>query len=96
MQFIQLLGKALERVCHHVAYRNGDDDTLIASTALEIGALGKAVSVVADDTDVLIFLLYHWNDEMADIFFYSEAKRDKNNTVPLYSIKDISVCLVIT
>ena len=30
---------------------------------------------------------------MADIFFYSEAKRDKNNMVPLYSIKDMSFSL---
>eukprot|EP00794_Sanderia_malayensis_P018452 gene18452-20301_t len=93
MQFIQLLGKALERVGHHVVYSNGDADTLIASTALEFCALGSTVSVVADDTDVLILLLYHWNDKMAGIFFYSEAKRDKNNIVPLHSIKDISVSL---
>ena len=77
MQFIQLLGEALEGVGHHVEYSHGDADTLIASTALEIAASGRKVSVVADDTDVLILLLYHWNDEMADIFFYSEAKETK-------------------
>ena len=93
MQFVQLLGEALEGVGHHVEYSHGDADTLIASTALEIAASGKKVSVVAVDTDVLILLLYHWNDEMADIFFYSEAKRDKNNIVLLYSIKDMSVSL---
>ena len=93
MQLIQLLGKALEGVGHHVEYSHGDADTLIVSTALEIAASGRKVSVVADDTDVLILLLYHWNDEMADIFFYSEAKRNKNNIVPLYSIKDVSVSL---
>ena len=87
IQFIQLLDKALEEVGHHVEYSHGDADTLTASTALEIAASGRKVSVVADDTDLLILLLYHWNDEMADIFLYSKAKRNKNNTVPLYSIK---------
>ena len=93
MQFIQLLGEALEGISHHVEYSHCDADTLIASTALEIAASGRKVSVVADDTDVLILLLYKWNDEMADTFFYSEAKRNKSNTVPLYSIKDMSVSL---
>ena len=58
MQFIQLLGEALERVGHHVEYGHGDAGTLIASTALEIAASGRKVSVVADDTDVLLLLLY--------------------------------------
>ena len=56
MQFIQLLGEALEGVGHHVKYSHGDADTLIVSTALEIAASGRKVSVVVDDTDVLILL----------------------------------------
>ena len=93
MQFIRLLGAALEEVGHHVTHSQGDADTLIVSTALDIAKCGRKVTVVADDTDVLVLLMYHWNNEMADIFFQSEAKKDKTNTVPLYSIEDLTLSL---
>ena len=28
---------------------------------------------VVDDTDVLVLLMYHWKQNMADIYFFSEA-----------------------
>jgi len=33
------------------------------------------VNVVADDTDVLILLMYHWRETMGDVYFLSEPKR---------------------
>ena len=47
----------------------GDADTMIVATALQIATEGKKVNVVADDTDVLILLMYHWIDTMADMYF---------------------------
>ena len=32
----------------------------------------KHVTVVADDTDIAVLLVHHWEDEMADIFFLQE------------------------
>ena len=75
-QFIELLGKALEGSGHHVVYSQSDADTLIVSTALDIATSNRKVTVVSDDTDVLILLIYHWNSEAADIFFHSKAKKD--------------------
>ena len=93
MQFIALLGNALQEVGHQVKYSQGDADTSIVSTALDIATSGRKVTVVADDTDVLVLLMYHWNDEMADIFFLSEARKDKANTVPVYSIEDVTLAI---
>ena len=35
----------------------------------------KEVIVVADDTDVLILLMHHWTEYMADVYFLSEPKK---------------------
>ena len=92
MQFIKLLEQALSKEGHTIQYSTGDADTLIVSTALKLAGSGKKTTVVADDADILVILLHHWNNEMADIFLHSEAKK-KENIVPLYSIKDISASL---
>ncbi len=31
--------------------------------------------MVADDTDVLILLMYHWRESMADVYFLPEPKK---------------------
>ena len=35
---------------------------------------GQEVNVVADNTDVLILLMHHWRDSMADVYILSESK----------------------
>ncbi len=37
------------------------------------------VNVVADDTDVLVLLMYHWKKNFADVFFLTETKKSKKN-----------------
>ena len=44
-----------------------DADTHIVGCALGLATTGVHINVVADDTDVALLLLYHWNDTMADI-----------------------------
>ena len=34
------------------------------------------VNVVTDDTDVLVLLMYHWKQNMADVYFLSEVKKN--------------------
>ena len=41
------------------------------STALD-ASKEKPVTVVADDTDVAVMLIYHWNEELSDIYFHKE------------------------
>ena len=43
--------------------------------ALELATTCVHVNVVADDTDVALLLLYHWNDTMADITITSERTK---------------------
>ena len=42
------------------------------SCALEIAPSKKSVTVVADDTDVFVLLIYHYKDEMNDVYFHSD------------------------
>ena len=48
----------------------------------------REVTVVADDTDVLILLMYHWNANMANIHFHSEAKRSKKG-LKVWKVQDL-------
>ena len=43
----------------------------VVSTALD-ASKEKPVTVVADDTDVAVMLIYHWNEELSDIYFHKE------------------------
>ena len=49
----------------------GDADSKIVSTALEVSKK-STTTVVADDTDVAIMLLYHWKSTLSPIFFFQE------------------------
>jgi len=50
----------------------GDADTLIAEGALQVAATTGPVTVVADDTDVLVLLGNHFRPHMADVFMVSK------------------------
>ena len=50
---------------------SSDADTKIVSTELD-ASKEKPVTVVADDTDVAVMLIYHWNEELSDIYFNTE------------------------
>ena len=46
---------------------------MITECALQYAVQGHEVNVVVDDTDVLVLLMYHWKQNMADIYFLSKA-----------------------
>ena len=87
-QFITLVSQCLEADGHIVHTSTGDADTLIVECALQFARQGREVSVVADDTDVLVLLMYHWNQNMADVYFHSEAKRSKKG-LKVWKIQDL-------
>ena len=51
----------------------GDADSTIVETALEIAQknLGP-VTVVADDTDIVVMLVHHWQENMSEVYFLQE------------------------
>ena len=87
-QFISLLTAALKYDGHEVHNSTGDADTLIVETALKLSKEGNEVSVVADDTDILVLLMFHWKQDMGDVFFYSEATRTKQG-LKVWRIRDL-------
>ena len=67
-----------------------DADTLIVSTALDFATERIPVHVIAADTDVLIMLLYLWNNEMENILMLSDSAQSKEKSPKVYNIKDIA------
>ena len=54
----------------------GNTDTMVAHCALQLAILGTIVMVVADDRNVLILLIRHWQREMANVYFLSESSKN--------------------
>ncbi len=62
---------------------------MIVACALEIANGGITVNVVADDTDVLILLMYHWKETMGDVYFLSAPKRAPKKGLQVWSISNL-------
>ena len=53
----------------------GDGDTLIVSTAIQYTKKqDNEVVVIANDTDILVLLIYHWQKSMK-LFMHSEVTK---------------------
>ena len=76
-QFILLLRQRFESAGHTVYISTGDADTLIVACALQFAEQGTEVAVEADDTDILILLMYHWKQSMADVYFHPKPNRER-------------------
>ena len=74
-QFVQLLSHYLRQDSQIVYNSTGDADIMIVKCALDFAAQGNEVTVVADDTDILVLLIYHWKINMATVYFKSETKK---------------------
>ena len=87
-QFIQLLGAHLEAGGVEVVYSRGDADVLIVEKALE-KAISEEVVVSAEDTDVLVLLMSHWNETLHDIIFCAERKEKPARVLKSYSLQEL-------
>ena len=67
----------------------GDADTMIVASAPQFAAQGNTTTVVADDTDVLLLLMYHWKENMADVYFQCEPKKSRKKGLFLWKIGDL-------
>ena len=74
-RFINMLSNYLIGASNKVIKCDEDADTEIVKCALNVAETGRRVNVVADDTDVALLLLYHWNENMADITFTFERSK---------------------
>ena len=67
LELLKLLVPKLVEDGHKVNQTPADADRMIVSTALAIAFMGETVTVYANDTDVIIMLLHHWNQRMASV-----------------------------
>ena len=80
--FIDLLTKCLRDAGHSVHQASDDADTLLVHTALQCARQQRPVVVVANDTDVLVLLIYHIHvcaepDSISDVYMLSEVTSRK-------------------
>ena len=75
MQFVRLLSEELQKEGHTVINCDGDTDTYTVDAALDIICDNNIATVVAEDTDILILLVYFWNSEMVDVCLRTEIKK---------------------
>ena len=90
-QLIKLLSNYMCLNGYHVVQCTGDADTSIVEKAIQYAHDGKTVVVAADDTDVLVLLIYHWHDGLGEIFFSTERKEGgkRNKLLKSWSVKDL-------
>ena len=88
-QFITLLSHYLKADGQIVNNSTGDADTMIVASALQFAVQGNTTTVVADDTDVLVLLMYHWKENMEDVYFQSEPKKSQKKGLFLWKIRDL-------
>lgn len=74
-QFILLISQYLKDDGQVVHQSTGDADTMIVQCALQYAIEGSEVNVVADDTDVLVLLMYHWKQNMLSIYFLQRLEK---------------------
>ena len=73
MQLICLICQHLICDGQTVYQCKGDADTKIVSTFIQLAKEKDVlVVVVADDTDIAVMLLYHWNESIQNIYFHQE------------------------
>ena len=63
-----------------------DADTQIVSVAIALSSDSKHTTVIANDTDILVLLLFHWNADMDDIHLRLERKKAQKIPLKLIDI----------
>ena len=80
----------LEADGHSIIQGHGDADRDIVSEAPRLATQGNSMKVVADDTDILVLLLQHFSNDMADIYLLSESKQLLRKLKKLISIRELA------
>lgn len=72
-RFIRLLSECLQQAECETRHAYGNSDVLIVQTAVQ-SAVSCQTILVGEDTDSLVHLCYHVQDDPCGIFFYPEMK----------------------
>ena len=91
-QFIRLLSEELQKEGHTVINCDGELDTCVIDAALDIICDNNIVTMVAEDTDILILLVYFWNSETPDVYLRTEA--NKYQPMKLVNIQSVVASLI--
>jgi len=67
--FVELLVQHLQDNGITAFQAQDDANTVIICTALNIATKGEPVTMVADDTDILMLLVHHFKPDMGDIAY---------------------------
>ena len=87
-KFVAFLTAAFKDKGYAVQQSVDDADTVIVSAALELAG-NTEVTVVANDTDVLVLLVYHFTPPLNNVYLHSEVSTRNSNRTTLWSIRDI-------
>lgn len=85
-RFIYMLAEKLEQAGCEVHHADGDADVLIIQTALA-SASRQDTFLIADDTDLLVLLLYHAVNIQYNIFFKQETRKQSLKLPRTWDIK---------
>ena len=88
---IGLLAQPLSCDGHNIVRCRADADTSIISNVLDFACSGTDVCLIGTDTDLLMMLLYMWNNMMGRITMKSEATRKFSESVR--DVGKIAECL---
>ena len=91
-RFIILLSQRLEQSGCEIHQATGDADVLIVHTALK-SATEQETVLVGDDTDLLVFLIYHAKNVSHTVYFRPETKRSSQNGNTCWNIPAIRALL---
>ena len=85
VKLIDLLKKRMQKsnIVTHQS-KEGDADTLIVQTTLQITQQNESVVVAADDTDVLVMLLYHLKKSMNVIYTTDCKEKGAKYAIPMW------------
>ena len=73
VQLIKMLSQYLKYDGNEVINCSDDADSIIGHTPLDLATTGeKEVVLIADDTDILVMLTYHWKSKMKNIIFFQQ------------------------
>ena len=75
--FVSYLMACLQQSGHETYQAHDDADTLVVQTALDKARLFSEtpVTVIANDTDIMILLIYHYDGRCSKIFMKSHVKK---------------------
>ena len=85
---IHLIAHHLQQKGCHVIHAEGDADVDIVTAAISMSSF-KSTTLIGEDTDLLVLLLYHAGKEHKDLYFRSDKGQEKPNVYNIRVLKQL-------